>query len=274
VNRKQIGVLIGLVRDTKFYGFTRPDGAEIGLPASGVLISENLANNLDLASGDTVRLNTFIPGRNSVYVEVKDVITQTLGLNAYMDIAYMGEKLMEKNAVNGAFINSGDDRIYEKLADVPLIASVMSVEETRSAFEDYMGVMDASIGFMVIFSGILGFCIVYNATSIIIGEREAEFSALRVLGFSRNEIFKMILGENNLLMAAGIALGVPIGLSLLAAMSSIYNTDMFTFKMTANLQAVTVAAGLTALFVFFAQFATYQKIKRLDLMAAMKNRMN
>jgi putative ABC transport system permease protein len=273
-NRKQIVSIVGLVRDTEFYGFKRPDGGGVSLPESGVLLSENLAKNLGLKAGDSVKLNTFIPGRNSVYVEVKDVVSQTLGLNAYMNIGYMGEKLMEKNAVNGAYINSRDDRIYEKFANVPMIASVMSVEETKGAFEEYMGIMDASIAFMVIFSGVLGFCIVYNATSIIIGERETEFSALRVLGFSRNEIFKMILNENNILMAAGIALGVPLGLSLLSAMSAIYNTDMFTFNMTANFQAVAAAAALTMLFVFFAQFATYQKIKRLDLMAAMKNRMS
>ena len=273
-NRKQTVGIIGLPGDTEFYGFKRVGGESVSLPKTGVLISENLANNLNLKAGDTVKLNTFIPGRNSVYVTVKDVITQTLGLNAYMDIGHMGEKLMEKNAVNGVYLNSKDDKIYEKLANVPLISSVMSVDETRSVFEEYMSVMNASMAFMVIFSGIMGFCIVYNATSITIGERETEFSALRVLGFSGNEIFKMILNENNLLMLAGIALGVPLGLSLLSVMSTIYNTDIYTFNMTASPQAVVMAAGLTALFVFFAQFATYQKIKRLDLMAALKNRMN
>ena len=273
-NRKQISIIIGVKKDTEFYGFQSIDGTEVFLPSSGLLLSENLANNLKVGAGDTIKLNTFIPGMDSVYMEIHDVIVQTLGMNAYMDIGQMGEKLMEKNAVNGVYINSDDKRIYEAFAKVLGIASVMSVGETRDAFEDYMGVMNASISLMVVFSGILGFCIVYNSTSIIIGEREMEFSALRVLGLSGNEIFKMILNENNLLMLAGIAAGIPIGISFLLSMSEIMNTDMYTFKMTANLQAVVAAAGLTALFVFFAQFATYRKIKRLDLLAALKNRMN
>jgi putative ABC transport system permease protein len=181
---------------------------------------------------------------------------------------------LEKNAVNGVYVNSDDEKIYEELAKVAMISSVMSIQETRDIFEEYMSIMNASLTFMVIFSGILGFCIVYNATSIVIGEREMEFSALRVLGLSGNEIFKMILSENNILLIAGIIAGIPLGLSILSSMSSMLNTDMYTFNMTASGSAVALAAVFTALFVFFAQFATYQKIKHLDLMSALKNRMS
>ena len=273
-NKKQAVSIIGLPYDTIFYTFKNMAGDIVPLPKSGVLLSENLANNLKLKAGDTVKLNSFIPGRNSVFVEIKDVIPQALGANAYMDIGYMGEKLMERNAVNGVYFNSDDEKVYEELAGVSNIASVMSVEETRESFESYMSVMNTAITFLVVFSGILGFCVVYNATTIIIGERETEFSALRVLGLSVNEIFKMILNENNILMASGIAAGIPLGMVFLSSMSSALNTDMYTFKMNATPGAVISAAFFTALFVFFAQFATYQKIKKLDLMAALKNRMN
>jgi len=273
-NKKQIVSIIGMNRDTEFYTFTNTKGSVVKLPKTGVFLSENLADNLKLSVGDLVKLNSFIPGRNSVYVEVKDIIPQVLGLNAYMDINYMGEKLMEKNAVNGVYVNSSDENIYEALSKVALISSVMSLEETRDVFEEAMSIMNVSITFMVIFSGILGFCIVYNATSIVIGEREMEFSALRVLGLSGNEIFKMILNENNILLIAGIIAGIPLGISLLSSMSTMLNTDMYTFNMTASLNSVVTAALFTALFVFLAQFATYQKIKHLDLMSALKNRMS
>jgi len=244
------------------------------LPKSGVLITETLAKNLRLNIGDMVKLGTFIPGRNDVYVEVREIIRQTLGLNAYMDIGYMGEILLEKNTVNGIYLNSNDGKIYEELVKASQITSVISIEDTRSIFEEYMAIMNVSLTFMVIFSGILGFCIVYNATSIIIGEREMEFSALRVLGLSQNEIFKMILNENNILMLAGIIAGIPLGMVMLSSLSEMVSTDMFSFHMAPTSNALIYAALLTALFVFFAQFAAYQKIKRLDLLSALKNRMN
>lgn len=272
--RKQVVSIIGLPDNTEFYTFRNASGDIINLSKTGMFIPETLADNLSLRVGDTVKLNTFIPGKNSAYIEIKGIIKQTLGLNAFMDIGYMGEKLMEKNAVNGVYFNSSDDKIYEKLSSVPQVASVMSIEETRDSFVEYMSIMNAAIAFLIVFSGILGFCIVYNATSIIIGEREMEFSALRVLGLSGNEIFKMILNENNLLMVAGIVLGIPIGMSLLSSMSAAVSTDMYRFDMAASPGAIAGAALFTAVFVYFAQLATYQKIRKLDLLAALKNRMN
>ena len=273
-NRRQIVSVIGLKSDTQFYTFRNAAGELVDLPKSGVLITETLAKNLRLNIGDTVRLGTFIPGRNDVYVEVREIIRQTLGLNAYMDIGYMGEVLLEKNTVNGIYLNSNDGKIYEELVKASQITSVISIEDTRSIFEEYMAIMNVSLTFMVIFSGILGFCIVYNATSIIIGEREMEFSALRVLGLSQNEIFKMILNENNILMLAGIIAGIPLGMAMLSSLSEMVSTDMFSFHMAPTPNALIYAALLTALFVFFAQFAAYRKIKRLDLLSALKNRMN
>jgi putative ABC transport system permease protein len=150
----------------------------------------------------------------------------------------------------------------------------MSIEETKALMDEYMLMTNASMVFMVFFSGILGFCIVYNATTIIIGEREMEFSALRVLGLGKNEIFRMIVNENTLIMIAGILVGIPLGISLLSTFSAAYNTDMFTINMEASPQAAVMAAALTALFVIFAQAATYRKLSKLDLLSALKNRMN
>ena len=272
-NRAQVVSVIGLQSDTIFYGFKDLNGNAVALPKSGALISENMANRLRLSAGDAVKINSFIPGRNSVTIEIAEVVKQTLGSNAYMDIGYMGETLMERHIVNGVYLNADDEQLYERLADVPGVASVMSNEDARNIFEEYMGMMNAMIGFMVVFSGILGFCVVYNATIIIIGEREAEFSALRVLGFGNNDIFRMIVNENNMLLAAGILAGIPLGMSMLSSMSAMVSTDIYLFELTANVQAMAAAAGFTALFVLFAQAAAYQKIKKLDLMSALKNRM-
>jgi putative ABC transport system permease protein len=95
-NKKQIVSIVGMNRDTEFYTFKNTGGNIVKLPQTGLFLTENLADNLKLTAGDIVKLNTFIPGRSSVYVEVKDIIPQALGLNAYMDIGFMGEKLGKK----------------------------------------------------------------------------------------------------------------------------------------------------------------------------------
>ncbi|HYE67755.1 MAG TPA: ABC transporter permease [Anaerovoracaceae bacterium] len=271
-NKKQAVSIIGLNRDTKFYSFNDGNGLKTEIPKRGMLITENLAKALAVEKGDLVQINSYIPGREDVYIQVKGIIKQTLGINAYMDIDTMGETLLEKNVINGVYADSKDPDINEKLIRAANIATIMSIADTRAVYDKYMTLMNLSIGSMVVFSGILGFCIVYNATIVSLGEREMEFSSLRVLGFSKLEIFFMIVRENNIIMILGILLGIPVGKIFSDYSSAAFSTDIYTIDMTPTWNALFMAGVYTIGFVLLAQLATYRKIQKLDFLQALKNR--
>ncbi len=271
-NKKQAVSIIGLDRDTKFYSFHDANGQKTEIPKRGMLITENLAKALAVEKGDLVQIKSYIPGREDVYIQVKGIIKQTLGINAYMDIDTMGEALLEKNVINGVYADSTDPDINEKLIRAANIATIMSIADTRAVYDKYMTMMNLSIGSMVVFSGILGFCIVYNATIVSLGEREMEFSSLRVLGFSKLEIFFMIVRENNIIMILGILLGIPVGKMFSEYSSAAFSTDIYTIDMTPTWNALIMAGVYTIGFVLLAQLATYRKIQKLDFLQALKNR--
>jgi putative ABC transport system permease protein len=148
----------------------------------------------------------------------------------------------------------------------------MSIADTRAVYEKYMTMVALSVGSMVVFSGILGFCIVYNATIVSLGEREMEFSSLRVLGFSKREIFSMIVRENNIITILAILLGVPVGNLFAEYSSTAFSTDIYTLDMSPTLNALIMAGVYMVIFVLLAQLATYRKIKGLDFLQALKNR--
>ncbi|MEL7654677.1 MAG: ABC transporter permease, partial [Bacillota bacterium] len=271
-NKKQSLNIIGLSRDTKFYSFRDINGEKTEIPKQGMLITENLAKALDVKKGDLVLIKSYIPNRDDVYLQVKGIVKQTLGINAYMDINTMGETLLEKNVINGVYADSKDPDINKELIRAANIAAIMSVADTRAVYDKYMTMTNLSIGFMVLFSGILGFCIVYNATIVSLGEREMEFSSLRVLGFSKMEIFFMIVRENNIIMILGILLGIPVGNMMADYSSAAFTSDMYTLDMSPTVNAMIMAGVYTIGFVLLAQLATYRKIKKLDFLQALKNR--
>jgi putative ABC transport system permease protein len=271
-SKKQAVSIIGLSRDTKFYTFHNTKGVQTEVPANGMLISENLAKALDVGKGDLVRVKSYIPNRDDIYIPVTDVIKQTLGMNAYMEIGAMGETLLEKNVINGVYANSKDPDINKELIRAANVASIMSIADMKAMYDEYMAMTLLSTGFMVIFAGILGFCIVYNATVVSLGEREMEFSSLRVLGFTKLEIFFMIVRENNIITVLGILLGIPLGYLLSVYSSAAYTTDIYTIDMSPTFNALIQAGVFTVLFVLLAQLATYRKIKKLDFLQALKNR--
>ena len=271
-NKKQSVNIIGLDRDTKFYSFNEVNGGKTEIPKTGMLITENLAKALDIKKGDLVRVKSYIPGRNDIYLPIRGVIKQTLGINAYMDIDTMGEKLLEKNVINGVYADSKDPDIRKELLRASNVATVMSIADMRAVYDQYMTMTNLSVGFMVLFSGILGFCIVYNATIVSLGEREMEFSSLRVLGFSKLEIFFMIVRENNIISILGILLGIPVGNALAQYSSAAFSNDIYTINMSPTFRALIMAGVYTIGFVLLAQLATYRKIKKLDFLQALKNR--
>jgi putative ABC transport system permease protein len=271
-NKKQSVNIIGLDRDTKFYSFKDVSGTKTEIPEDGMLISENLAKALDVQKGDLVQVKSYIPGRNDVYIPVTGVIKQTLGINAYMDIRFMGKELLEKNVINGVYADSRDPDIRKELLRAANVATVMSIKDMRAVYDQYMTMTNLSVGFMVLFSGILGFCIVYNATIVSLGEREMEFSSLRVLGFSKLEIFYMIVRENNIITILGILLGIPVGNALAQSSSAAFSNDIYTIDMSPTVSALIMAGIYTVGFVLLAQLATYRKIKKLDFLQALKSR--
>ena len=271
-NKKQAVNVIGLAEDTSFYNFRDKSGEAVSIPSRGMLISDNLSKALAVEKGDLVLVKSYIPGREDVYLQVKGVIRQTLGMNAYMNIDSMGSVLLEKKVINGVYADSKDPLINEKLIRASNVATIMSVEKIRSIYDEYMTMMILSIGTMIIFSGILGFCIVYNATIVSLGEREMEFSSLRVLGFSKMEIFFMIVRENGIIMILGILFGIPAGKIMSVYSSQAFSTDLYSIEMNPTISAMAAACIYTMGFVLLAQLATYWKIRKLDFLQALKNR--
>jgi putative ABC transport system permease protein len=125
---------------------------------------------------------------------------------------------------------------------------------------------------MVVFSGLLGFVIIYSMTIMSINERSMEFSSLRVLGFSKGEIFGIILKENMVMSALGFVYGLPMGMLLIDGMRTIYVSDVYTFDAPISIINIVYSYVFTFLCLTFAQLITYKKIKNLNFIEALKSR--
>lgn len=271
-HREASAVIIGLDPNSRFIHLKDPGSLPQKVPAEGILLSQNMAQVLDVKTGDWVEIQHYLPGRENEMVQVAGQVKQTLGMNGYMDLDYMGALLFEKGLVNGVYLDSDDPLIQQKLIKASNISSVMSSKDSQAVYQEYMTMTYLSIAFMVLFSGVLGFAIVYNATMVNLSSRELEFSSLRVMGFTRKEIFQLILKENNILLGVGILLGIPVGRWFSYYSSEAFTTDIYHLDLSPSLHAYVLATIYTILFILLAQLATYRKIQKLDFLKALKSR--
>jgi len=271
--KSKIVNVIGLEKNTVFYGFQNFNGNDVEMPDEGILISSNLANELKVDVGDTILLKNFMPGKGDGYVTVKEIIKQSLGINGYMNINYLSDKFLDKGIINGIYVNSDDD-VSDKLKDVKNINSIQSQADMKGAFEEFTTITAISMSFMVVFSGLLGFIIMYSMTLMSINERTLEFSSLRVMGFTKKEIFNMLIRENMIMTFIGILAGIPLGLWLVDYMGKSFTTDIYTMNEPITINSIIISIILTIVFLILAQFMTYAKIHKLDFMQALKNRIS
>jgi putative ABC transport system permease protein len=272
-DKSKIVNVIGLEKNTVFYNFKDMDSYNVELPNEGILISSNLAAYLNVAKGDEILLKNFLPNKDDGYVMIKGIIKQSLGINGYMNIDYLSEKFLDKNVINGVYLNSDGD-VLNKLNSAKNIGSVQSQNDMVGVFEEFTGLIAVVIGAMIIFSGILGFVIMYSMTLMSINERTLEFSSLRVMGFTQNEIFQMIIKENMIMSLLGIICGIPLGIWLIDYLSITFSTDIYTMSEPITLKGVIISLIFTIIFLVLAQLMTYVKVHKLNFIDSLKSRIS
>lgn len=271
--RKRNVSIIAVPRDTEFYNFKTPTDKPLKLSKNGIVLPRRLANILGVKLGDEITIKSFIPDREESVVQVSGITEQYLGSNGYMDIEALNSLLKERNMITGVMVNSNDDLVY-KLRDAKNIRQISSVNDLKENFEEFMELIIASVGIMMLFGGVLGFAMVYNVTIISINERMMEFSSLRVLGFNKKEIYRMITRENGLMTFLGIILGMPMGYTMCVSMIKAMETDLYSLPAIIQPSTYIITGMATIFFVILAQLATMKKVYSLDFLQALKDRVS
>ena len=119
---------------------------------------------------------------------------------------------------------------------------------------------------------LITFGVVYNSARIQMAERARELASLRVLGFTRGEVSRVLLAELAMITVAAVPLGwvfgYGFGLLLIQSFSSdLYRAPFTIAPATYAIASLTVlaAAAVSALIV-------RRRVDRLDLVAVLKTR--
>ena len=155
----------------------------------------------------------------------------------------------------------GADNVKLQLAIAKLLPSGVQVVSGQSVASELSSAVDNELSFistaLLIFAGIalfVGGFTIFNTFSITVGQRTRELALLRVVGASRRQVFRSVLGEAALLgMGAsliGLGLGVvaAIGLkALLKAFGIVLPSAPLVFEARTVVVAIVVGVGVTVL---------------------------
>jgi putative ABC transport system permease protein len=246
------------------------------MPVSGVVLSRMLAQVLGVAPGDSLTLEVLEGMRPIRRVAIAGQVEDILGLSIYMDIGALHQLLREGQVATGALLQidaTQEGSLSAVLKRLPVVAGASFKRAVVRSFRETMSAnMNLTILINLLFAGVIGFGVVYNAARVSLSERSRELASLRVLGFTRGEISMILLGELALLTVAALPVGALLGHGLTAALGRSVQSEVYRIPLDVSRGAVgwaflgiVVASAISALLV-------RRKLDTLDLIAVLKVR--
>jgi ABC-type transport system, involved in lipoprotein release, permease component len=265
--------------ESSMYNVVDEKGNVQDLPDEGILIPKRLVETLGAKVGGYIDIKPYFPDAETKRVKVSGIASQYLGLNAYMDMDNMSSVLGKGGIYTGAFIRlnaSGSkdiQKIKEQLYSMSMVDSVDYRDDVKSNMEkNLMPFKLFSMG-AIILAAVMSIAVIYNITVINIYEKKRELASLKVMGFTKKEVRSSIYGENRIVGAVSIILGLPIGRILSKyIIGYFYTTDAFAFPVATYGTSYIFSSILILAFILSAEVLLRRKIDRIDMVDVLKVR--
>lgn len=266
----------GIVSNADINRLLNSDEKPINPPLGGIALSNHIANELHVKVGDTIAVEVLQERRPIVELPVTEIVKQYMGFSTYMHIDAMNRMMREGHVVTGIHVLADSrfvDDLYTRLKNTPMVAGVAQTTASLKSFQETMDqTMYVMIGFYIAFSSLIAFGVAYNSARIALSERARALASLRVLGFTREEVAYILLGELGIQTLLALPVGCLFGYGLAFIMSPMLKTDMYDFPFIINdptygvsVLVVTIAAVICGLMV-------RRRVYKLDLVSVLKTR--
>jgi putative ABC transport system permease protein len=275
-HRRERSQIRGYATVPELYRIIDVHGRETRPAGDGLVLTDRLADKLELRVGDTV-LAEVLEGRpRTLRLVVDATVREMMGLNAYMNREALNRALGEGDLSSGfvlALDNGSEPALLAATREMPRVAGAFSKASMLRNMEE-ISARNIRIMSTVLtsFAAVIAVGVVYNNARIALAERSWELASLRVLGFTRAEVSALLLGELAITIAVALPLGMLLGWGLVHLIVGLLKSDQFFFPVVIQPRTYAwaaiciVAAGVASALV------VRRRIDRLDMVAALKTR--
>jgi len=267
--------LMGLPRNARLRLLVNEDLETVALPAEGLMLSQLLAKRLRAEPGDPLEVEVLEGKRQKWQLPVGGIVDQWVGFAAYMDQSQLSN-LLDEDRINLASLQvdpKEKTRLQLKLKNLPAVAGIHFKDYLQSMFRKTI------VNFLLIFASILtvfaliiAMGVVYNSARVSLSERAWELMSLRVLGFTRHEVFKIIGGEISFQILCALPLGALLGYAFSAWMVKLMQTDTFDLPLIVKPHTFAFASLVVVISGIFSILIIRRHLNRMNLVSALKVR--
>ena len=275
-NRLERTALEAIPRNARLTARIDQQGNVIAMPPGGLMLSRQLADQLDVEPGDNVHVKMLGGRRTEAMLPVGAMVDEFIGARAYATNETIGALARDGAPVGAALLLIDPARREDILTDLKVMPAVLSIGDRDLEMGKFEDMVDDNINTMILFyiafASAIAVGVVYNSARILFSERAHELATLRVLGYHRFEVAVVLIGEIALLVVMSVPVGLITGYWLSQLMLRMFGSDLFRLPFApANATyaesaiVVLIAALMTAVIVA-------RRVMRLDMVRVLKAR--
>ena len=269
-------VMYGLAPDVELRRVVDLKGGVDRIPSDGLLLSATLARKLGVGRGDRVSVELLEGARPTRLLVVAGTTEEVLGTSAYIALDALRAIEGGDRVYSGAFLRTDarlTGRLYGALKRLPAVSGVGVREAAIRSFDDTIREsFGISLVVTLVFACVIAFGIVYNSARVALSERARELASLRVLGFTRREVVRMLLGEQGILIVMSLPFAFLTAWTLSVLISAGFESDLYRIPVVVNPGTYFFGAGIVALAAALSALIVSRRIAGLDLVAVLKTR--
>ncbi len=245
------------------------DATPASLGADGAIVRKDLADERNLAVGDTLRLL-------SPSAAEFDVVVRGIYEPAELD-ALLGHVLVSQQAFDRSFPRPGDlysfvtasspAPLEAALADFP-DAKLQTQDEFVEARSAWLSQVMNLFYVLLALSVIVSLFGMVNTLVLAVFERTRELGMLRAIGMTRRQTRRMIRQEGVITALIGAALGMPLGIALAALVTQAVSKYGVSFSLP--VVTLVVFAVVAVIAGILAAVAPARRASRLNVLNALQ----
>jgi putative ABC transport system permease protein len=122
------------------------------------------------------------------------------------------------------------------------------------------------------FAAVIAVGVVYNNARVALSVRSRDLASLRVLGFTRGEISRVLLGEMAVQILLALLPGMLLGNLFVRGVASTLDPERYRLPLTISTQSYTIAALVVLVAGAASALLVRRRLDHLDLIGVLKTR--
>jgi putative ABC transport system permease protein len=275
-HRARDSVMMGLPAPNTLRRLVGHGGAEVPIPADGVVLTKTLGDVLGLRIGDRPEVDLREGDRRTVRPVIVGFVDESVGMSIYAQAGTIAALEGDLGAVSSVLLSVDPLRAAHVDAELRRSPNIIDVSDVSG---DMQRMLDMNASFMNVWTAIsialsagVVFGVVYNNARIGLAARARDLASLRVLGFTRREISGILLGSQAVEVGLAIPLGLWLGRSWAHQFMKSVDQETFRWAVTIAPRTYLLSVVVTLLAAAASALWVRRSLDTLDLVAVLKAR--